>query len=73
MPTAWCFTGSLIGEDVQESWSWEKVEGQKGSKHPAPRDFACMLALDGNRLLLFGGLDSSDRRLDDVWVFDEAK
>ena len=31
-----------------------------------------MLALDGNRLLLFGGLDSGDRRLDDVWLFDES-
>ncbi|KAK9841168.1 hypothetical protein WJX74_001325 [Apatococcus lobatus] len=56
-----------------ESWSWEKVEPQKGSRQPAPRDFASMLALDGDRLLLFGGLDAADRRLDDVWLFDEAK
>ncbi len=32
-----------------------------------------MLALDGSRLLLYGGLDPADRRLDDIWLFDEAK
>lgn len=29
-----------------------------------------MVALPGNRLLLFGGLDPAERRLDDLWVFD---
>lgn len=71
----WCPTLSKWQHQhgMQESWSWEKVELQKGSKQPAPRDFASMLALDGNRLLLFAGLDSADRRLDDVWLFDETK
>ncbi len=38
---------------------------------PSPRDFACMVDLPGGRLmLLFGGLDASEKRLDDTWIFD---
>lgn len=29
-----------------------------------------MVALPGNKLLVFGGLDSAAKRLDDTWVFD---
>lgn len=29
-----------------------------------------MVTLPGNRILLFGGLDAAERRLDDLWVLD---
>ena len=37
---------------------------------PSARDFACMVALEGGRLLVHGGLDATERRLDDTWIFD---
>lgn len=38
--------------------------------HPCPRDRAAMVALSPNRLLVYGGADSQNKRLDDAWVFD---
>lgn len=29
-----------------------------------------MVALEGGRLLVHGGLDATERRLDDAWMFD---
>lgn len=29
-----------------------------------------MVTLDGGRLLIHGGLDAQERRLDDAWLFD---
>lgn len=29
-----------------------------------------MVALEGGRLLVHGGLDATERRLDDAWLFD---
>jgi hypothetical protein len=29
-----------------------------------------MVDLSGGRLLLFGGLDAAEKRLDDTWIFD---
>ena len=37
---------------------------------PCPRSFAALAALPKHQLLLFGGLDGSERRLDDTWIFD---
>ncbi len=39
---------------------------------PPARDFAKLTALPGGRLLLFGGLDGAEKRLDDAWLFDTA-
>ena len=37
------------------------------------RDFCCMVALAGERLLLHGGLDHSEKRLDDTWIYDAPR
>ena len=37
------------------------------------RDFAKLTELPSGQLLLFGGLDASERRLDDTWVLDTAR
>ena len=37
------------------------------------RDFCCMVALEGERLLLHGGLDHSEKRLDDTWIYDAPR
>ena len=31
------------------------------------------MGLEGGRLLVHGGLDAAERRLDDAWVFDTVK
>jgi Galactose oxidase, central domain len=48
------------------------VELGGGGVRPPARDFAKLTALPGGRLLLFGGLDASEKRLDDAWLFDAA-
>ncbi len=55
---------------AQDSWAWSQLAA--GAPAPAPRDFAGMVDLPDGRLLLFGGLDAAERRLDDTWVFDPA-
>lgn len=52
-----------------DSWEWSQQIAPEGSPHPVARDFAAMVSLPGGRLLLFGGLDASERRLDDIWIF----
>ena len=52
-------------------WAWSKVETL--GPQPAPRDFAGLVDLPDGRLLLFGGLDAAERRLDDTWIFDPAR
>ena len=37
---------------------------------PCPRDRAALVPLSPRALLLYGGADSLNRRLDDAWVFD---
>ncbi|KAL3155648.1 hypothetical protein ABBQ32_012681 [Trebouxia sp. C0010 RCD-2024] len=53
-----------------DNWEWNHIELQKDAAQPSPRDFACMVALEGGRLLVHGGLDATERRLDDTWMFD---
>jgi len=55
---------------AQDSWAWSQLAA--GAPAPAPRDFAGMVDRPDGRLLLFGGLDAAERRLDDTWVFDPA-
>jgi len=31
-----------------------------------------MVGLPGDRLLLFGGLDATEKRVDDTWLFDAS-
>ncbi len=54
----------------QDNWEWHQIQVAKDAPHPSARDFACIVALDGGRLLVHGGLDAAERRLDDAWVFD---
>ncbi|DBA80892.1 hypothetical protein WJX77_007438 [Trebouxia sp. C0004] len=53
-----------------DNWEWHQIEVAKDAPHPSARDFACIVALDGGRLLVHGGLDAAERRLDDAWIFD---
>lgn len=57
-------------ELVQDTWEWNQIELPKDAPQPSARDFACIVALEGGRLLIHGGLDAQERRLDDAWMFD---
>ena len=48
------------------------VDLPEGAARPSPRDFAGLVGLPGNRLLLFGGLDANEKRVDDTWLFDAS-
>ena len=56
----------------QDTWEWRLVELGGGGVRPPARDFAKLTSLPGGRLLLFGGLDGAEKRLDDAWLFDAA-
>jgi hypothetical protein len=56
-------------------WVWTRLHAGSGSAAataPVPRDFSALAPLPDGRLLLVGGLDAADRRLDDAWVFDPS-
>lgn len=55
---------------VQDNWEWNQMCLPKDAQQPSARDFACIVALDGGRLLIHGGLDAQEKRLDDAWLFD---
>lgn len=55
------------------SWEWQRLEPQD-DRVPCPRDRASLVAApDGKSLLLYGGADGSNHRLDDLWLFDPEK
>lgn len=70
-PAGRALSGSTA-EAPQDSWEWSQVAPAPGAR-PSARDFARLAALPGGSILLFGGLDASERRLDDAWVFDTAR
>lgn len=53
-----------------DTWEWTPVEMAEDVPQPSARSFAAMCALPGSQLLLFGGLEQPERRLDDTWLFD---
>ncbi len=54
-----------------DSWQWSRVSGEAPeAPAPCPRDRAAMCAVGDSRLLVVGGADSMNRRLDDAWLFD---
>ena len=55
---------------AQDNWEWKLIEIAPDEQQPSPRDFHGMVALPGNRLLVFGGLDAAAKRLDETWIFD---
>jgi Galactose oxidase, central domain len=57
----------------QDAWEWSKLEVEEAAPQPTSRDFAGMVDLPDGRLLLFGGLDAGEKRLEDTWIFDPAK
>ncbi|KDD76383.1 hypothetical protein H632_c247p0, partial [Helicosporidium sp. ATCC 50920] len=56
-----------------DSWEWHRVEFSPDAPAPCPRDRASLVALDDSRLLLSGGADAGNRRLDDLWTFSLAR
>ena len=58
---------------VQDNWEWKLIELAPDAPQPSPRDFPGMVALPGDRLLVFGGLDAAAKRLDETWIFDCAR
>ena len=55
---------------MQDTWEWTRVDVAPDADQPCPRDRAAMVALGSSRLLLYGGADAMNRRLDDLWLFD---
>lgn len=56
-----------------DNWEWKLIEFAPDAPQPSPRDFPGMVALPGDRLLVFGGLDAAAKRLDETWIFDCIK
>lgn len=53
-----------------DSWEWARADVAPDAPAPCPRDRAAMAALPSGRLLVYGGADSQNKRLDDAWTFD---
>jgi dynein heavy chain len=49
---------------------WSKVPIQYGSDQPLPRWRHSATLFDNTQILVFGGYQSTDHRLNDLWVFD---
>ncbi|PRW60075.1 rab9 effector with kelch motifs [Chlorella sorokiniana] len=57
-----------------DTWEWSRLSGDSPEQPaPCPRDRASMVAVSPSKLLLVGGADSLNRRLDDCWLFDLEK
>lgn len=53
------------------TWKWHRMEIEHGeAPQPPPRDRAAMVAIDDHQLLIYGGVDVSGKRLDDIWVYN---
>jgi hypothetical protein len=52
-----------------ETWQWHRLEVSPDLPQPLPRDRTSMVALDQERLFIYGGADSHGKRLDDMWVY----
>ena len=55
---------------LQDTWEWGRVETAPDAPQPCPRDRASLLPIGPSRLLLYGGADAMNRRLDDIWIMD---
>eukprot|EP00887_Chlorella_sp_A99_P006672 scaffold3.g6672.t1 len=53
-----------------DSWEWSRLDFSPEAPHPSPRDRASMAVVGDSKLLVYGGADSTNKRLDDAWVFD---
>jgi hypothetical protein len=53
------------------SWEWARCEAAPDAPAPCARDRAAMAAVAGGAgLLVYGGADAANRRLDDCWLYD---
>jgi Galactose oxidase, central domain len=53
-----------------DTWQWERKDASVDHPAPSPRDRSSIVPLDGHRLLIYGGADATNKRLDDVWIYD---
>ena len=53
-----------------ETWQWHRMDAPPESPTPSSRDRSSMVPIDDHRLLIYGGADAANRRLDDAWVYD---
>ncbi|KAL4458993.1 hypothetical protein ABPG75_013858 [Micractinium tetrahymenae] len=54
-----------------DTWEWSRLSGDApDAPQPCPRDRASMVAVGDSKLLVVGGADAMNRRLDDAWVFN---
>lgn len=52
-----------------DTLTWHAAATRRGPRPPA-RDFCALAPLSATKLVLFGGLDATEKRLGDVWVYD---
>lgn len=60
----------LCRQSADGEWEWSRAPIAEGSRLPPKRDMAALVALDADRLLLFGGRSEQQRALNDCWLFD---
>jgi len=53
-----------------DTWQWERKDASPDQPAPSPRDRSSIISLDDHRLLIYGGADASNKKLDDVWIYD---
>lgn len=55
---------------LQNTWQWHRQDAAPEGPLPVARDRAALVAMGKDTLVLFGGADAMNRRLDDVWTYD---
>jgi len=53
-----------------DTWQWERKDASPDHPAPDPRDRSSIVPLDDHRLLIYGGADASNKKFDDVWIYD---
>lgn len=53
-----------------DTWQWERKDACPDHPAPSPRDRSSIIPLGDHRLLIYGGTDATNKRLDDVWIYD---
>ena len=56
-----------------ESWAWEEIESIDDGPSPSPRASPCLIALDSDSCIVFGGATNTDAGLhgcSDTWLLD---
>lgn len=53
-----------------DTWQWERKDASPDHPAPSPRDRSSIVPLDDHSLLIYGGADATNKRLEDVWIYD---